>query len=598
MGGATARSGKPLRSGVRMLVVFMRTHWISYACGVAFMLLASYVQTLFPKVLGRIIDLMKTPRFDERAVYAQLAWILCIAAGVFAFTLLWRNLIIGNARKLEYHLRDSLFDQFQRLSPEFYNSRKTGDLIAYAINDINAVRMTFGPALSMSINGIVVCVISVAMMIRSVDWQLTALALIPMPLMVWIMMHIGGRVRKRFRTVQETFSAISDRVNENINGIRVIKAYAQEDGEVRRFESLNQQMMDSNMGMVHISAYLSSLIELCFTVSFAMNLAIGGRMVLDGSISLGNFVAFNGYLAMILAPVLNIGRVITIVQRGMASLARLDGIFDVKPAIENIGTVRELPEQCSVELHNLTFAYPGANVPTLRDISVSVPAGTTLGVIGATGSGKSTLVAALLHLYNVERGGIRIAGHDINDIEIGTLCDAMGVVPQDVFLFSASVSDNIAFFSSNPDQAQIEAMAEACNVKDDIDALPQGFDTVLGERGVNLSGGQKQRIAIARALIRQPSILILDDALSAVDTVTEAAILQHLRHERQGRTTIIVSNRISSIRDADDIIVMDGGRIAEHGTHEELVGKGGEYRDIVEYQLQHERNGAGNDWLA
>lgn len=561
------------------------------------MLLSSYVQTLFPKVLGNTVDILKEKGFLPRAVYRNLVLILLIAAGTFAFTYLWRNLVIGNARKLECGLREKLFDHFQRLSPEFYSQRKTGDLIAYAINDINAVRQTFGPAMSMAINGVAVCAISVYSMANAVSWRLTLLSLLPIPVIVAVMYQIGKMVRRRFGKVQENFAAISDRVNENINGIRVIKAYVQEDGEVERFEKLNDRMVESNLSMVRVSASLSPLIELCFTVSFVLNLIWGGGMVLNGTISLGDFVAFNGYLSMILGPVLSIGRVINILQRGMASLTRLNEILDVEPKIRDSGTVDEFPAEGSVEIRNLSFAYPGSDRQALSDVSLLLPAGHTLGIIGKTGSGKSTLVNLLLRMYNVGDGRIFIGGTDLNAFRLETLRNGFGFVPQDNFLFRATVADNIRFFKEGYSGEEIRRAARDSCIEQDILALPKGFETVLGERGVNLSGGQKQRISIARALVRNPEILVLDDALSAVDTVTEARILKNLRRVRAHKTTVIIAGRISAVRNADQILVLDGGRIRERGTHGQLLEKGGLYRAIYEDQFHPESRGAENGRL-
>ncbi|WMJ89004.1 ABC transporter ATP-binding protein [Anaerocolumna sp. MB42-C2] len=567
-----------------ILTDFIKEHKLSYIIGLVFMFLSSYVQTLFPKILGNTVDILKTKGFQENRVYANIGYILLIAAGTFAFTYIWRNLVIGNARKLECYLREMLFDHFQILSPEFYSKRKTGDLIAYAINDINAVRQTLGPALSMAINGIVVCVISIYSMVLAVNWQLTLLSLLPVPIMVYIMIYIGGLVKRRFKRVQETFAAISDRVNENINGMRVIKAYVQEDKEVEKFEKLNNQMVETNLDMIRVSAFLAPLIEICFTVSFVFNLIWGGNMVLKGRISLGDFIAFNGYLTMILAPVISIGQVTTIFQRGMASYGRLNEILRVKPQVKNDGSVRDLPK-ASININKLSFTYPGAEKQALKNISLTIPKGHTLGIIGKTGSGKSTLIQLLLKLYNVENGSIFYGDTDINEYKNEAIKNGIGLVPQDNFLFHASISDNIRFFKDvYTDDAVEEAARNSC-IYDSIMELSDGFETILGERGVNISGGQKQRISIARALVRNPEILILDDALSAVDTVTESRILNNLRTLRNNKTTIIVASRISAVKQADEILVMDKGEIKERGTHEQLIKKGGIYHEIYQYQF-------------
>lgn len=575
--------------GKNIIIGFMKDHKYSYIIGILFMLLSSYIQTLFPKVLGNTVDVLKTNGFQPNAVYVNIAYILLIAAGTFVCTYAWRNLVIGNGRSMECYLREKLFDQFQRLSPEFYSHRKTGDLIAYAINDINAVRQTFGPAAALAINGVVVCMISIYEMAKAINWQLTLLSLLPIPFIVFFMSYIGKIVKKRFRKVQKTFATISDRVNENITGIRVIKAYVQEDKEVKRFQKLNDQMVEANMGMVRVSAYLAPAIELCFTVSFVVNLVWGGNMVLKGTISLGDFVAFNGYLTLILAPVISIGQVITIFQRGMASLGRLNEIFNVKPEVKEGGPISRFPEQYSININALSFSYPGAEKEALSNISLEIPKGRTLGIIGKTGSGKSTLVNLLLKMYNVDRGKIVFGGNEINDFRLKALRSGFGFVPQDNFLFSASISENIRFFKDSYSGDDVERAAKISCIYQNIMELTNGFETILGERGVNISGGQKQRVSIARALIKDPQVLVLDDALSAVDTVTEAEILLNLREVRKNKTTLIIASRISAVMEADEIIVLDQGRISERGTHSELLEKGGLYREIYEFQFHGEQ---------
>jgi ATP-binding cassette, subfamily B, multidrug efflux pump len=570
--------------GNKIIGQFLKQHWFSFFLGFVFLFLSSFIQSLFPTVLGNTVDILKTAGFQTSAVYTNIAYILLISVGTFITTYIWRNFVIGNARKMECDLRQKLFEQFQRLSPEFYSSRKTGDLIAYAINDINAVRMMVGPAVAQAFNSIAVCMISICFMIGIMDWKLTVLSLLPIPFVLFFMLYIGKLVKKRFQHVQATFAAISDRINENINGIRVIKAYVQEEKEVEKFQKLNDQMLEANLSMVRVSAFLAPVIELCFTVSFVFFLIWGGNMVLNGKLSLGDFVAFNGYLMMLLAPVITIGQVITIFQRGMASLGRLNEIFNAEPSIKDTGSIDSFPRSYSIDIRHLTFTYSGTETAVLNDISISVPGGKTLGIIGKTGSGKSTLVSLLLKLYQVEDTKILIGDTDINALKLRVLRGGFGFVPQDNFLFRASIKDNITFFRDIYTAEEVEQAARNSCVYQSIAELPDGFETILGERGVNISGGQKQRISIARALIKDPPILILDDALSAVDTVTESEILTHIKMLRQNKTTLIVAHRITAVMNADEIIVLDRGIIAERGSHQELLEKGGLYYDIYEAQ--------------
>lgn len=576
--------------GKKIIIDFIKNHKISYVIGIGFMFLTAYIQSLFPTVLGEVIDVLKNNGFSFNEVKLKVMYMLFIAIGAFLTTYAWRNFIVANARSLECHLREKLYDHLQILSQEFYNKRKTGDLIAYAINDISAVRMTFGPATAMTINGIVICAISIYLMCITINWRLTLITLLPIPFIVIFMMNIGKLVQKRFKIVQENFAAISDRVQENINGIRVIKAYVQEEYESKNFEKLNIEMMDSNLKMIRVSALLSPFIEIAFSISFATNLIVGGNMVLAGSISLGDFIAFNGYLTMIMKPINSIGRVITIFQRGVASLKRLNEVFDVEPEIKDGKPGIDKPLKGEIEFRDLSFSYPNSKENSIEKIGLKIPQGSTVGILGKTGSGKTTLVNLLLKLYNVEDKKLFIDGIDINEYSLKALREGVGYVPQDNFLFSASIKDNIKFFKDTYKDIEVEEAAKISSIYESIVTFPKGFDTILGERGVNLSGGQKQRISIARAVIKNPSILILDDSLSAVDTVTESRILKNLKKFRKDKTTLIIAHRISAIKDADFIIVLKNGKIYEQGHHNELIKRGGIYYETYMEQYKDSRS--------
>lgn len=548
------------------------------------MLTASLTQALIPTIVGNTIDLMQDANFDQSLILNNIFYIIGITLLVFLATFGWRNLIIGNSRKLECTLREHLFNHFQKLSPEFYNKRKTGDLIAYAINDINAVRMTFGPACALSINSFVICVSAIYFMVANVNLRLTLLCLLPLPVVVVFMLRVGKKIQLRFKKVQENFASISDCVQENIYGIRVVKAYVQEEKEIAKFEKLNNNMEESTLNMVKTSSVLEPVIEICFSISFVLSLLIGGNMVLQNQITLGAFVAFQGYLTMIMKPVLNIGKVITHIQRGMASLIRLKEIFNTEPHINENNHLTTPPINGEIRFENLSFTYPSSKMKALNNISFDIPKGHTIGIVGKTGSGKTTIINLLLKLFNTSEGVIKIDDRSIDHFPLENIRNSIGLVPQDSFLFSTSIKNNITFFKDIYSNKDIEDASQKSYIYKSILGFSDGFYTKLGEQGVNLSGGQKQRIAIARALIKDPDILILDDSLSAVDTETERKILTSLREVRKDKTTIIIAHRISAVEHANEIIVLDEGEIKEKGSHNELLEKGGMY-----YEMYHEQ---------
>ncbi|WP_427916610.1 ABC transporter ATP-binding protein [Syntrophobotulus glycolicus] len=569
-----------------ILLNFVSENKITYLTGLTFMFLASSIQTLFPKILGNTIDLLKDEAYDRNRILWEIGLMLLISLFTFLFTYIWRMFIIGNARKFECTLREDLYKHFQTLSPEFYTKRKTGDLLAYAINDVLAVRMSLGPAAAQSINGIVICASSIYFMLTSVDFRLTLLTITPIPIVIFLIILIGKKIRLRFGTVQDLFGEISDRIQENIYGIRVVKAYVQEDQEIDKFQVLSSKMLDANIKMVKTSSLLTPIIEGCFSLSFVLSLVFGGHMVLSGQISVGNFVAFNTYLAMIMTPIVSIGRVINFFQRGVASLKRLEEIFRIPPSIFDSEAAIQGNIEGTIEFKNLTFSYPGMKKPALENLNLKIEKGKTIGVIGKTGSGKTTITNLLLKLYNVGPGQLYLDNIDINEYSLESIRNSISLVPQDTFLFSASIKDNIMSFKNIYSDDEIEAATKYSSIYENIANFPSGFDTILGERGVNLSGGQKQRVSIARAVIKNSSILILDDALSAVDSVTETHILNNFRTYRKEKTTLIISHRISAVSDCDEIVLLHNGKIYERGTHQELIEKGGLYDEIYAEQSE------------
>ncbi len=573
----------------RIIGDFLKKYWPHYTMGIIVLILSAYIQTLSPKILGNIIDELDSKNIIEHQIIINTGLLLLVALAAFVTRFIWRYFIIGTARNLECYLRQKLFEHFQKLSVDFFNSRKTGDLVAYAVNDINAVRMAFGPGLSLLVNGVGISTISAIAMVKSVNMRLTVLSLLPIPVIIFLILKIGKIIRKRFRIVQENFASISGRIQENISGIRVIKSYVQEDKEVLNFEELNNKMKESNIKMTRISSILSPLTKVCFGVSFMINLIYGSSLVKTGVITLGDFVAFNGYLTMIMQPIISIGRVINIFQRGMASFKRLNEVFEVKPDItDGVTDIQPNVIKGNIEFKNLNYTYLNSTEIALNDINLKIDKGQIIGIIGKTGSGKTTLMNLLLKLYNAEPGKIFIDGKDINDFTLETLRENIGYVPQDNFFFSATIQENIKFFKDVYSDEEIEDAARMSMIYDSIMEFPEKFETIVGERGVNLSGGQKQRISIARAIIKNPSILILDDALSAVDTKTEEEILKNLKTNLKERTGIIIANRISAIMNADLILVMDHGRIIERGTHEQLTNNQKLYYELYKEQFNEE----------
>ena len=566
-----------------MYRAFWRKYGWIYVPGILLAVFCSYLQTVSPLVLGAIFDLFDAEVIDRTAVMNKALMLIWLALAVFVLRFAWRSLLMGNARVMESMLRRQLLEHFQSMPASFYNKRKTGDLIAYAVNDLSAVRMTYSTALSLGVQSVVTCAASIASMFTQLNPRLTLFALLPLPFAVFFILQIGGQVKQRFAIVQQTFAEVSDRVNENVGGIRVVKAYVQEKSEIERFETLNCKMRDSSVNMVRVSALVHPMIQVLFGVSFTVGLIYGGYLVRSGLISVGDFVAFNSFLTLIMRPVENVGRITTMIQRGRASSKRLQNLMDQTSDVPE-GT-RELESyRGELEVRDLTFTFPGETQPALKHINLKLEPGKTLGIIGHTGSGKTALAQALMKVYAVPDGMVFLDGVDINELTLTSLRKPFGYVPQDGFLFSDTVKNNILFYDEKAGEKELEKALEDADLTEIVHEFPNGVDTMLGDRGVNLSGGQKQRIEIARALVKNPTIYLFDDALAAVDTRTEERILSHLRASTQGKTAIWIAHRASVIKDADEIIMLENGEIAERGTHEQLLAMNGKYAALWRIQ--------------
>jgi ATP-binding cassette subfamily B protein len=575
------------------LLPFVQRYRREYLIGLLCVVATTAIQLVSPLILQHSIDdLTAGVTRGKLAFYAVLILGVACVGAVFRF--LMRKIVIGASRHIEYDLRNAFFARLQQMPLAYYHQRRTGDLMSRATNDLNAVRMMAGPAIMYSTNTILVFVVAIALM-TSIDGWLTLIALIPLPLVSISVWYFGGAIHKRFETIQAQLSDLSAVVQEALAGVRVVRAYNQEVHEIERFRRANAEYVERNKHLIRLQGMFFPSMTLFLGFGALLVLWLGSREVMRGRITLGEFYAFNAYLVMLSWPMIAFGWVTNILQRGLASWKRMLEVIDAEAGISDAGVTdggRRADPAGAIEFRNLTFTYPGAARPALEHVSLRIEPGQTVAFVGATGSGKSTLINLLPRLHEPPPGTVFLDGVDIRHIPLARLRGAVGFVPQEPFLFSDTVAENIAFgVSASAPIVAGSAVVKAASIArldKDLNTLPKGYDTLVGERGITLSGGQKQRTAIARALMVDPRILILDDALSAVDTYTEEEILGRLREEMRRRTSLIVSHRVSTVREADLIVVLQAGRIVERGTHRELVSGGGLYFDLYRKQLLEE----------
>ena len=561
--------------------------------GLLTVVMSNLFNVALPLFVGRAIDQLKTGLqtgvLDTGGVltYAFLVVGFSLVAGIFTF--LTRQTIIVVSRHVEFDLRNDFLSHIQKLSLAYFQTTPTGELMALATNDISAVRNALGPGIMYPTDTLMTFVMVLGVMLYA-DWQLTLLALIPLPFVSLAVYRLGKLVHKKFEERQAQYSALTTRAQENLSGIRVIKTYVREEHETALFRDMSWDYLKKNLVLARVQSIMWPLMFLLIGFSLVITLYYGGSRVMDGRLTIGTLTAFFGYQVMLIWPMIAFGWVINQLQQGAASMARLSRIMDTEPEIRDTGatdgTITSI--KGTIEFRNVTFRHAGADEPALKGISLTIPAGRTLAIVGYTGSGKSTMVNLIPRLYDVTEGELLIDGVDVRKIPLNVLRGAIGYVPQETFLFSETIADNIAYGMDAGTGADVREAAEIARIAHDIADFPKGYDTFLGERGITLSGGQKQRTSIARAVMRKPAILILDDALSAVDTYTEEGILSRLRGVMKGRSSIIISHRISTVKDADTIVVLDGGTIREQGTHDELVALGGIYAELHRKQLLEE----------
>jgi ATP-binding cassette subfamily B protein len=558
------------------------------AWGIACVVVANCIGLAQPQVLRFAVDdLYRGVTAEKLGRYALVLFGIAIAAGLFRYWM--RQAVIGISRAVEYDLRNDLFAHLQRQGLAWFQTHRTGEIMSRATNDLAAVRLMLGPGIMYLVNTATVALVALGFMI-AISPRLTFWSLLPLPVVSLTVWFFGERIERRFASIQEHFAALSARVQENLAGVRVVRAFVREDAEEAEFGRLNREYLERNDALIATSGLLHPALAFLSGLAALLALYVGGREVIKGRVTLGQFVAFTVYLGMLNWPMVALGWVVSLFQRGSASYRRLLEILDARPEIASPAAARRpASPRGAIEFRGLTFTYPGASAPALRDVSLVVPAGATVALVGHTGSGKSTLLALVPRLFDPPPGTVFVDGIDVRDWDLGALRASLAPAPQDTFLFSATLAENIAYGVERATREEVIRAGRIAHLEDDVSRFPAGWDTAVGERGITLSGGQRQRTAIARAVLRDAPVLLLDDCLSAVDTHTEEAILARLRHEMLRRTTLLVSHRVSAVRDADLIVVLDGGRIAERGTHDALLAAGGRYADLVrEQQLEEE----------